>query len=206
MIMENAAIRPHKSHMANAGRLPARSLPGGGGRIPAAAGMPVAAGGAYDIMTATRHGIPAAGMVIASAQREAGAWRVRRVTAGTAAGPAPAVSRRARAAAERATADTARGRTAGTAIRRTRPAREGGVPLTARGHQHGARGTGPARGRVIGKGQEAYFAADGTRSHRISAAPWLSPCESLLSPLDQLSATLSNDLCVQSNIFEFVIT
>jgi hypothetical protein len=197
--MENAAIRPHKSHMANAGHLPARSLPGGGGRIPAAAGPPVAAGGAYDIVTAARHPIPAACMVIASERREAGARRVRRVTAGTAAGPALAVTRQARAATEWATADTtdtARGRTAGTAIRRTRSAREGGVPLSARGHQHGARGTGSARCRVIGKGQEAYFAADRTGSHRIPGGLWLSLRESLLSPLDLLSATLSNELCV----------
>ena len=173
----------------------------------------MAADGAYDIVTAVRHGIPAACMVIASAQREAGAWRVRRVrrmtaeTAGTAARPARAVSRQARAAARRATADTARGRTAGTAIRRTPSAREGGVPLSARGHQRGARGgTGSARCRVIGKGQEAYFAADGTGSHRISGTLWLSLHESLLSLRDLPLATLSNELCVQSNIFEFVMT
>jgi hypothetical protein len=167
--------------------------------MPAVAGMPVAAGGPYDIVTGARHGIPAACMVIASARREAGAGRVRRVTAGTAAGPALAVSRQARAAAGRATADTtdmARGRAAGTAIRRKPSAREGGVPLSARGHQHGARGTGSAECRVIGKGQEAYFAADGTGSHRISRTLWLSLRESLLSPQDVLSATLSNELCV----------
>jgi hypothetical protein len=201
--MENAAIKPHKSHMASAGRLAARSLPARGRR----SSTPVAADGAYDIVTAVRHGIPAACMVIASARREAGAWRVRhvrRVTAGTVAGPALAASRHARAAAWPATADTARGR---TAIRRTPPAREGGVPLSARGHQHGARGgTGPARCRVIGKGQEAYFAADGTGSRRISGTLWLSLHESLLSPQDLLSATLSNESCVQSNIFEFVMT
>ena len=169
----------------------------------------MSADGAYDIVTAVRHGIPAACMVIASARREAGAWRVwhvRHVTAGMTAGPALAVSRQARPAARRA-ADTARGRTAVAAIRRTPSAREDGVPLSARGHQHGARGgTGSARCRVIGKGQEAYFAADGTGSHRISGTPWLSPHESLLSAPDLLSATLSNELCVQSNISEFVMT
>lgn len=207
--MRNAAIRPHKSHMANEARLPARSLSGGGGTMPAATGMPAAADGPYDILTAARHGIPAACMVIASARREAGASRVRRVMAGTAAGLAPAVNCQALAAAQPATADTtdtARGRTAGTAIWRTPPAREGGVPLSARGHRHGTRGTGSARCRVIGKGQEAYFAADGTGSHRISGALWLSLRESLLSPLDLPSATLSNESCVQSNIFEFVMT
>src|SRR5271165_1656437 len=112
--MENAAIRPHKSHMASAGRLPARSLPVGGRRNC----TPVSADGAYDIVTAVRHGIPAACMVIASARREAGAWRVWHVTAGMTAGPALAVSRQARPAARRA-ADTARGRTAVAAIRRT---------------------------------------------------------------------------------------
>ena len=198
--MENAAIRPHKSHMASTERLAARSLPAGGRR----SSTPLAADGAYDIVTAVRHGIPAACMVIASARREAGAWHVRRVTAGTAAGPALAASRQARAAARPATADTARGR---TAIRRTPPAREGGVPLSARGHRHGARGgTGSARCRGIGKGQEAYFAADGTGSRRISGTLWLSLHESLLSPQDLLSATLSNESCVQSNIFEFVMT
>ena len=210
MIMENAAIRPHKSHMANEGRLPVRSLPGGGGRMPAAAGVPAAADGAYDIVTAVRHGIPAACMVIASARREAGAWCVRRVTAGTAAGPALAVNCQALAAVQSATADTtdmARGRAAGTTIRRMPSAREGGVPLSARGHRHGAPGgTGSARCRVIGKGQEAYFAADGTGSHRISGTLWLSLHESLLSLQDLLSATLSNELCVQSNIFKFVMT
>jgi hypothetical protein len=207
--MENAVIRPHKSHMANEGRPPVRSLSGGGGRIPAAAGMPAAADGAYDILTAVRHGIPAACMVIASARREAGAWCVRRVTAGTAAGPALAVNCQALAAAQPAadTTDVARGRTAGTAIRRMPSAREGGVPLSARGHRHGAPGgTGSARCRVIGKGQEAYFAADGTGSHRISGTLWLSLHESLLSPQDLPSATLSNESCMQSNIFKFVMT
>ena len=187
--MENAAIRPHKSHMASTERLAARSLPAGGRR----SSTPLAADGAYDIVTAARHGIPAACMVIASARREPGAWRVRhvrRVMAGTAASPALAVSRQARAA-----------------IRRTPSAREGGVPLSARGHRHGARGgTGSARCRVIGKGQEAYFAADGTGSRRISGALWLSLHESLFRPQDLPSATLSNELCVQSNIFEFVMT
>lgn len=171
--------------------------------------MPAAAGRAYDIVTVTRHGFPAACMVIALARREAGAWRVRPVTAGTAPGPARAASRQGRAAARWAAdaADAARSRRVRTAIRQAPSAREGGVPLSARGHRRGALGvTGSARRRAIGKGQEAYFAADRTGSQQISGTPWLSLHESLLSAQDLLSTTLSNELCVQSNIFEFVMT
>ena len=110
-------------------------------------------------------------------------------------------------AESRRVADGAHGREAGTVVRRAPSARGSGVPLPVRGHWRGPRSiTGSAWHRAIGKGQEAYFAADGTWSRGISRNPWLSLHESLLSTQDLLSATLSNKPCMQSNIFKFVMT
>ena len=173
---------------------------------PGEPGRRVRAGAPGTVRTAGCQRFAAACMVDALARREASACRVRRVTAETAAGPARAIGRQRRAVA-RGVADGAHGREAGTVVRRAPSARGSGVPLPVRGHWRGPRSiTGSAWHRAIGKGQEAYFAADGTWSRGISRNPWLSLHESLLSTQDLLSATLSNKPCMQSNIFKFVIT
>jgi hypothetical protein len=213
--MEIATIRSHKSHMWPGGRPVAASQRTAGSTIPEVGGRPGKpmgpgrrgrAGALGNVRTAACQGFAAACMVDASARREASACRVRRVMAETARGPARAIGRAGRAVA-RWVADGAHGREAGTVVRRAPSARGSGIPLPVRGHRRGPRGiTGPAWHRAIGKGQEAYFAADGTWSRGISGNPWLSLHESLLSTQDLLSATLSNKLCVQSNIFKFVMT
>ena len=190
------------------GRPEAPGSPGEPGR-PGEPGKHVRAGAPGNVRTAACQGFAAACMVDASARREASACRVRRVTAETAAGPARSIGRQARAAARWVAdeADGAHGREAGTVVRRAPSARGSGVPLPVRGHWRGPRSiTGSVWHRAIGKGQEAYFAADGTWSRGISGNPWLSLHESLLSAQDLRSATLSNKLCMQSNIFKFVMT
>jgi hypothetical protein len=176
---------------------------------PAGPGRRVRACAPGNVRTAACQGLAAACMVDASARREASACRVRRVMAETAGGPARAISRQGRAVARWVAdgADGAYGREAGTVVRPAPSARGSGVPLPVRGRRRGPRSiTGSAWLRAIGKGQEAYFAADGTWYRGISGNPWLSLHESLLSTQDLLSATLSNKLCMQSNIFKFVMT
>jgi len=189
-----------------AGAMPEAS---GGPGGPVGPGRRVRAGAPGNVRTAACQGFAAACMVDASARRQASACRVRRVMAETAGGPVRAIGRHGRAVARRVVdgADGAHGREAGTVVRRAPSARGSGVPLPVRGHWRGPRSiTGSAWHRAIGKGQEAYFAADGTWSRGISRNPWLSLHESLLSTQDLLSATLSNKPCMQSNIFKFVIT
>ena len=212
--MENEAIRSHKSHMWPGGRPMASLKRTEGGMLPEVGGPEepgkrVRAGVPGNVRTAACQGFAAACMVDGSARREASACRVRRVMAETAGGPVRAIGRQGRAVAHWAAdaADGAHGREAGTVVRRAPSARGSGVPLPVRGHWRGPRSiTGSAWHRAIGKGQEAYFAADGTWSRGISRNPWLSLHESLLSTQDLLSATLSNKPCMQSNIFKFVIT
>ena len=215
--MEIASIRSHKSHMWPGGR-PVAASKRTAGAMPEASGGPggpvgpgrrVRAGAPGNVRTAACQGLAAACMVDALARRQASVCRVRRVMAETAGGPARAIGRQRRAVARWVAdgADGAHGREAGTVVRRAPSARGSGVPLPVRGHRRGPRSiTGPAWHRAIGKGQEAYFAADGTWSRGISRNPWLSLHESLLSTQDLLSATLSNKPCMQSNIFKFVIT
>jgi hypothetical protein len=203
--MENAAIRSHKAHMWCDGR-PARTA---GLRVASPARARGRGDMPEDVSPAACQGFAAACMVDASARREAGVGCVRRVTAETAAGPVRASGRLARAAARRAAdrAGAADGREAGTAARRAPSATGSAVPLPVRGHKRGTRSvTCSAWHRAIGKGQEAYFASDGTGSRGISRSPWLSLHESLLSARDLPSTTLSNELCMQSNIFRFVMT
>lgn len=197
------------------GRPVAASKRTAGGATPEADGGPgrpgrrVRACAPGNVRTTACQGFSAACMVDASARREASACRVRRAMAETASGPARAIGRQGRAVARWVAdeADGAHGREAGTVVRRTPSARGSGVPLPVRGHRRGPRSiTGSAWYRAIGKGQEAYFAADGTWSRGISGNPWLSLHESLLSTRDLQSATLSNKLCMQSNIFKFVMT
>jgi hypothetical protein len=95
----------------------------------------------------------------------------------------------------------------------TRPTRRGGVPLPARGTKRGARRVAsvarwraPGNRHALGKGQEAYFASDGTGSRAVPGISRLSRCESLLGAQELRSATLSNKMCVWSNIFGFVTT
>lgn len=182
--MENAAIRLHKSHMCGGGHLPARSArsaPTAAPRMPGTAGPPAAVVMSDHVRGAARQGFAPACMVDASARRDAGAQCAGRVTTGTATGTAQASSRRARADVRQA----------------TDAVRAGGAPPPVREHQRGARGgTDSARCRAIGKGQEAYFAADRTGSRQISGTPWLSLHESPLSAQDLPSATLGNRLCV----------
>jgi len=227
--MEIAAIRSHKSHMWPGGPLVAASKRAAGATMPEASGRPArpgrpagpgrhvragapGAGAPGNVRTAGCQGFAAACMVDASARREASACRARRVMAETAAAPARTIVRPARAAAhwvadEADGTGRAYGREVGTAVRRAPTARGSGVPLPVRGRWRGPRSiTGSAWHRAIGKGQEAYFAADGTWSRGISRNPWLSLHESLLSTQDLLSATLSSKPCMQSNIFKFVMT
>lgn len=96
-------------------------------------------------------------------------------------------------------------------------ARGTGIPVPARGARRGADGwhdpwQGPptavrgTRRHEIGKGQGAYFPADGTDIQEPARLTRLSRCESLIYAQDLQSTTLSNQSHTKSNIFGFVTT
>lgn len=91
------------------------------------------------------------------------------------------------------------------------------IPIPVRGARRGAGGwhdrwqgpPGPARGarrHEMGKGQGAYFPADGTDVQEPAGLSRLSRCESLIYAQDLQSTTLSNPVYTKSKIFGFVMT
>jgi hypothetical protein len=85
--------------------------------------------------------------------------------------------------------------------------RGSGVPLPVRGARRGAwRAIRMAHGHQSGKGQEAYFPADGTGVRRTTGIARLSRCESPICAQDLQSATLGNRTHTKSNLFGFVMT
>jgi hypothetical protein len=89
------------------------------------------------------------------------------------------------------------------ALRRTRsatPARGSGVPLPVRGAQRGARrdarrAVRAPYWRLIGKGQGAFFPADGTGGRTIYGIAPLSLCESPIRAQDLLLTTYGSLVC-----------
>jgi hypothetical protein len=84
---------------------------------------------------------------------------------------------------------------------------EAGIPLPVRGERWCAwHRAVVARGHGRGTGQGAYFWPDWTEKWWAGRLPLLSRCESPNSSEDLLLATRRNPSCVQSNLFEFVMT
>jgi len=105
------------------------------------------------------------------------------------------------------TADLADGMTPAVTACRPTLTRGGGIPRPVRGAQRGARqAASAANDRQLGKGQGAYFPADGTVVQSAVRVPRLSRGESRTYALDLQSATLCNLAYTKSNIFEFVMT
>lgn len=101
--------------------------------------------------------------------------------------------------------------------RRTGTARGSVIPVPVRGARRGTGGwhdrwqspPGAARGarrHEMGKGQGAYFPADGTGVQEPAGLSRLSRCESLFYAQDLQSTTLSNLSYTKSKIFGFVMT
>lgn len=101
--------------------------------------------------------------------------------------------------------------------RRTGTARGSVIPVPVRGARRGAGGwrdrwqSPPgtehgARRHEMGKGQGAYFLADGTDVQEPARPSRLSRCESLIHAQDLQATTLSNLAYTKSKIFGFVMT
>jgi hypothetical protein len=229
--MEKSAVASHKSHMSCATRLAARSLHDTGEwqAAPTGHGAEAPCAGAADdagsdasgspacclppaTATVTRWAFMAACRVDESALPVARAWRPGRTAPGTAGTPhtvgAAHMSGRAHGPGTAQTATMPGTATPGeTTDRRQALTRGGGIPRPSRGARWGARqAASAANHRQLGKGQRAYFTADGTAVKAAARPSRLSRGESLIHAQDLQSATLSDLISTKSNIFKFVMT
>jgi hypothetical protein len=219
--MEKAAIAPHKSHMSSSWRLAAArvSRDAGGRRVASSAGLGAGTAAGSGGAGAVCDGRRAAGRsqrrpaetgtctVDASGGRGPDAWQAggtarRRASTAEAVTPVSLTT----SADDGVRLEIRLGTRAAVrlAVRQgvptTLPARESGVQLPARGTQRKARRgafLGPARSLCdgIGKGQGAYFPADGTGVKRTTGIAPLSHCERPTRAQDLLTTTCSNVSC-----------
>jgi hypothetical protein len=207
------AMASHKTHMPCRKRPASRAA---AARMPGAPVMPVAAASKMlvNVFGGARQDFVPACMVDASARCESVTLLARGAAAQTLTGPVRATGRQAGATALRAGAVHAFGATArvaatgrGLVVRWTRSARGGEVPPPVRGLRPAVRRL-PSVGRddAFGKGQKTYFTTDWTGDRGMPGGLRLSRCETSLGARDLLLTTLSNNMCVQSNIFGFVMT